>query len=108
MRFVVATLPDVKFNLGRDLHLVKAFALYGTEALLFSPTYCGVEPLLDGRLQLHADGGSNRITRLRVHGLVLRGGPHEHAERPGDRGALIRRQVTAAGLLRPNDERGQP
>jgi len=46
MRFVIATLPDVKFNLGRDLTLVKACALYGDEAILFSPTYAGTEPLL--------------------------------------------------------------
>jgi hypothetical protein len=47
MRFVIATLPDVKFNLGRDLALVKACALYGDESVMFSPTYLGTEPLLD-------------------------------------------------------------
>ncbi len=47
MRFVVATLPDVKFNLGRDLSLVKTCALYGDETILFSPTYEGTEPFLD-------------------------------------------------------------
>jgi hypothetical protein len=47
MRFVIATLPDVKFNLVRDLNLVKACALYGDESILFSPTYSGIEPLLD-------------------------------------------------------------
>ena len=46
MRFVIATLPDVKFNLGRDINLVKACALYGDEFILFSPTYVGTEPLL--------------------------------------------------------------
>jgi len=46
MRFVIATLPDVKFNLGRDLSLVKACALYGDECILFSPTYVGTEPFL--------------------------------------------------------------
>lgn len=47
MRFVIATLPDVKFRLGRDLRLVKSCALYGDEAVLFSPTYLGTEPLMD-------------------------------------------------------------
>ena len=47
MRFVIATLPDVKFSLGRDLTLVKACALYGDESVLFSPTYAGTKPLLD-------------------------------------------------------------
>ena len=47
MRFVIATLPDVKFNLGRDLSLVKACAVYGDETVLFSPTYVGTAPLLD-------------------------------------------------------------
>jgi len=46
LRFVIATLPDVKFNLGRDLSLVKACALYGDESILFSPTYVATEPLL--------------------------------------------------------------
>ena len=46
MRFVIATLPDVKFNLGRDLNLVKAASLYAEDAVLFSPTYSGTEPLL--------------------------------------------------------------
>ena len=47
MRFIVATLPDVKFNLGRDVALTKASALFGDETVLFSPTYCGIEPFLD-------------------------------------------------------------
>jgi hypothetical protein len=47
MRFVIATLPDVKFSLGRDLSLVKACALYGDESVLFSPTYEGTAQLLD-------------------------------------------------------------
>lgn len=47
MRFIVATLPDVKFNLGRDVALAKASALFGDETVLFSPTYCGIEPFLD-------------------------------------------------------------
>lgn len=47
MRFVIATLPDVKFNLGRDLSLVKAASLYADEAILFSPTYVGTLPFLD-------------------------------------------------------------
>lgn len=47
MRSVIATLPDVRFSLGRDLSMVKTCALYGDEVVLFSPTYCGTEPLLD-------------------------------------------------------------
>src|SRR5262245_40975564 len=47
MRFVIATLPDIKFNLGRDLDLVKSCALYGDEVVLYSPTYLGTAPLLD-------------------------------------------------------------
>ena len=47
MRFVIATLPDSKFNLGRELDLVKTCALYGDELILFSPTYVGTEPFLD-------------------------------------------------------------
>jgi hypothetical protein len=46
MRLIVATLPDVKFNLGRDLILVKASSLYANETVLFSPTYAGTEPFL--------------------------------------------------------------
>lgn len=55
MRFVIATLPDLKYGLGRDLDLVKACALYGDAAVLYSPTYDGIEPLLDfsGRPLLH-------------------------------------------------------
>jgi hypothetical protein len=47
MRFVVATLPDLKFALGRDLNLVKACVLYGDETSLFSPTFTGTEPFID-------------------------------------------------------------
>jgi hypothetical protein len=47
MRFVIATLPDVKFSLGRDLSLVKACALYGEESILFSPTFAGAAPMID-------------------------------------------------------------
>ena len=47
MRFVIATLPDLQHPLGRDLELVKACALYGDEAILYSPTYVGLAPLLD-------------------------------------------------------------
>jgi hypothetical protein len=47
MRFVVATLPDLKFSLGRDLDLAKACVLFGDETILFSPTFTGVEPFLD-------------------------------------------------------------
>ncbi|MHB0876886.1 MAG: hypothetical protein ACYC5O_12680 [Anaerolineae bacterium] len=43
---IVATLPDVKFPLGRDILLAKSAALYGDEAVLLSPTFCGVEPLM--------------------------------------------------------------
>lgn len=47
MRFVIATLPDLDFQLGRDLSLIKTCALYGEESVLFSPNYVGSEPLLD-------------------------------------------------------------
>lgn len=47
MRIVIATLPDLKFPLGRDLQLAKASVLYGDETLVFSPTYVGTEPFFD-------------------------------------------------------------
>lgn len=47
MRFVIATLPDSKFSLGRDINLIKLSALYGNESILFSPTFEGTEPYLD-------------------------------------------------------------
>ena len=47
MRLIVATLPDPQFQLGRDVSLTKAMALYGDETVLYSPTYHVVEPLLD-------------------------------------------------------------
>lgn len=47
MRFIVATVPDVHFSLGRDVILAKTAALYGDETVIFSPTYRGTEPLLD-------------------------------------------------------------
>ena len=47
MRFVIATLPDVHFNLGRDLALLKTCAIYGDETVLFSPNYAFTSNLLD-------------------------------------------------------------
>lgn len=47
MRFVVATLPDVNFGLGRDVVLAKSSAIFGDETILYSPTYWGTEPYLD-------------------------------------------------------------
>lgn len=47
MRFVIATLPDAKFSLGRDISLIKSSALFGDESILFSPTFEGLEPLID-------------------------------------------------------------
>lgn len=47
MRFVVATLPDVDFPLGRDVVLAKSSALYADETMVFSPTYSGTEPYVD-------------------------------------------------------------
>jgi len=47
MRFVVATLPNNRNPLVRDVLLVKSSALYADETLLFSPTYFGMEPFVD-------------------------------------------------------------
>jgi hypothetical protein len=58
MRFVVATIPDVNFSLGRDVALAKSSAIYGDETILFSPTYCGTEPFL------------NFLTRPLLHQLI--------------------------------------
>lgn len=47
MRFVIATLPDTKFQLGRELSLVKTSVLYGDSAVLFSPPYGHYDQFVD-------------------------------------------------------------